>query len=519
MLKTVLILATTLAVLPIAPAVSGDRALLIGINDYAIRPLSGPLNDLVEMRRVVEHRLGFPVEGIEVLANEEATSDAIRDAIETWLIAGTRPGDRVFLYFAGHGTQIDDLDGDEADGKDEVLVPIDFIDGAVEGDDLTVEDFFLTDDEIARYLGQLRGRKVTLVIDACNSGTIARSIAGGPVPATARYLPPEEIRGLRRPASLMPDSKRARARALSDDGLADAANPGLYEIWTAAASYQLTFERPFEDGRVRGVMSRALIQALETGKADSNRNGKVSREELHTALRSAASEFCANTLLCSGQGQGLTPQLEVPRDLRALEIAAWPGEPEPSLPDGAPAGGAPDPSITAPEQPSLETLTDLLPEGGARVSLALEHYDRGDRGPVRPGDLVAFEVTSEISGQVLLFALRADGEAVQLYPNARAQRRPEVVAHAPLRFPDRRYGTNNTLPSGSGEIVAVVVEDESLTEGLIATPRGLKLVPIPSPMATFSSLMERLSAVWTGDDEPRAARFGIARLAYGPGAN
>jgi hypothetical protein len=36
-----------------------------------------------------------------------------------WLVEDARPTDTLFFHFSGHGGQIKDLDGDEADGFDE----------------------------------------------------------------------------------------------------------------------------------------------------------------------------------------------------------------------------------------------------------------------------------------------------------------------------------------------------------------------------------------------------------------
>jgi len=43
-----------------------------------------------------------------------------------WLVADARPNDSLFLHFSGHGGQTEDLDGDEEDGLDETIYPVDF---------------------------------------------------------------------------------------------------------------------------------------------------------------------------------------------------------------------------------------------------------------------------------------------------------------------------------------------------------------------------------------------------------
>lgn len=75
------------------------------------------------------------------------------------------------FYYAGHGAQMRDLTGEEADGLDEFLVcqserGPSFIPANT--------DYFLDDDLVKLLQAQFRGRDidVTLVFDACHSGTV-----------------------------------------------------------------------------------------------------------------------------------------------------------------------------------------------------------------------------------------------------------------------------------------------------------------------------------------------------------
>jgi uncharacterized caspase-like protein len=42
-----------------------------------------------------------------------------------WLVYGCSSGDSLVFHFSGHGTQVDDQDDDELDGKDEAICPLD----------------------------------------------------------------------------------------------------------------------------------------------------------------------------------------------------------------------------------------------------------------------------------------------------------------------------------------------------------------------------------------------------------
>lgn len=43
-----------------------------------------------------------------------------------WLVKDAHPNDSLFFHYSGHGGQTPDLDGDEDDGYDEVIYPVDF---------------------------------------------------------------------------------------------------------------------------------------------------------------------------------------------------------------------------------------------------------------------------------------------------------------------------------------------------------------------------------------------------------
>ena len=151
----------TLACVPFAAA--ADRALIVGVGDYAqVSDLPGIDLDVRMMEEAAE-RLGF--REIRTLLDREATYDSFKTLFERWLIGGTRAGDRILLYFSGHGGCVADQDGDEADGKDEVLV---LHDTHVRGGRM---ENALRDDEFNALLKRLPGRHVLVLIDACHSGT------------------------------------------------------------------------------------------------------------------------------------------------------------------------------------------------------------------------------------------------------------------------------------------------------------------------------------------------------------
>ncbi|CAE7531429.1 MCA1 [Symbiodinium natans] len=77
-----------------------------------------------------------------------------------WLVKGAGPGDHLLFHYSGHGSQKRDMSGEEADGKDETIVPCDFNKSGM-----------ITDDELRRMLvdGLPKGCRLTVIMDCCHS--------------------------------------------------------------------------------------------------------------------------------------------------------------------------------------------------------------------------------------------------------------------------------------------------------------------------------------------------------------
>ncbi len=143
-------------------------ALLVGI-DACPAPddtLNGCVYDAKTMEDVLVERFDFAPPHIKTVLDSDATFTGIKSAFHSHLIEQARSGDTVVFYYSGHGTPPPDHNGDEEDGSDETLCPVD-----IDGDD---EQTWLTDDRLGRWLGQLRTQHVTVIVDACFSGTITR---------------------------------------------------------------------------------------------------------------------------------------------------------------------------------------------------------------------------------------------------------------------------------------------------------------------------------------------------------
>ena len=79
-----------------------------------------------------------------------------------WLVKDARQNDSLFFHYMGDGGQTPDLDGDEDDGYDEVIYPVDFRQAG-----------HIVDDEMHRIMVQplQPGVRLTAIFDSCHSGS------------------------------------------------------------------------------------------------------------------------------------------------------------------------------------------------------------------------------------------------------------------------------------------------------------------------------------------------------------
>lgn len=176
----------TFAVVAIAQT---KRALFIGINTYlpegekagagreAPPNLSGCVNDALSVKEIMLTRFGFEEKNTATLFDQAASRDAIIKAIEK-LAVDSKSGDVVFIFYAGHGSQVTNSLSKENDRKDETIVPADAYKGV----------FDIRDKEMAVLLNKLveKGVKVTAIFDSCHSGSLSR---GGIEIQKSRFSP------------------------------------------------------------------------------------------------------------------------------------------------------------------------------------------------------------------------------------------------------------------------------------------------------------------------------------------
>ena len=479
---------------PSSESPRGDRALLIGINRHADPrfDLKGAVNDARNMRGLLSGYLGFDPGQIRLLTDAQATRQGILAGIEDWLVAGTRPGARALLYYAGHGYYQPDQDGDEPDGQDEALVPHDARLVSAAENPQRFENLIL-DDEIRALFAKLADRQAYLIVDSCHSGTITRTALAAPDPGVVRTI------DLRLGAERGATGTRTATRNSGPDG---SDRQGFIEgegnliAWTAVASNQLALE-DVEAPQRQGVFTGRFVRGITERLADRNHDGRIVHSELLDYVRSESEEYCRRHR--GDCEKGLTPLLEGPPGYLARDLVVVGAEP---------AGGG-----------VAEVAEAALGHGNtAGVRLEMLPSRR-----VRLGEEIKLRVYSERSGHLLLVDVAADETVTQLFPNPYSERAgagAEIRAGSTVEIPNPYYGFSLPAeePTGPGILFAIVTEDPvspPLADLMSPTPtRGF--VPDPDSPRWLLAIGERLrdplmdkDGAWT-----RTRRWSYAQLDY-----
>ncbi|KAI9275974.1 caspase domain-containing protein [Sporodiniella umbellata] len=144
------------------------RALLIGINYFGTSAeLKGCINDVHNIKDFLVTMYNFRQDDMVILTDDQQNPQSIptkQNMIRAmqWLVNGARPNDSFFFHFSGHGGRMKDYDGDEDDGYDETIYPVDHnVYGQI------VDD--MMHDIMVRPLPP--GCRLTAIFDSCHSGT------------------------------------------------------------------------------------------------------------------------------------------------------------------------------------------------------------------------------------------------------------------------------------------------------------------------------------------------------------
>ncbi|KAJ2999419.1 Ca(2+)-dependent cysteine protease [Globomyces sp. JEL0801] len=143
------------------------KALLIGINYFNTKAeLKGCINDVQNVKNYITSQVKY--DEIRILTDDQKdpklkpTKANIIEAFK-WLVQNAKAGDSFFLHYSGHGATAAAKGGDEDDGQNETICPVDYETAGM-----------IVDDEMNHMLVQTlpKGAKLNAIFDCCHSGSM-----------------------------------------------------------------------------------------------------------------------------------------------------------------------------------------------------------------------------------------------------------------------------------------------------------------------------------------------------------
>lgn len=451
-------LAGAAAAQPLPAQRNTRHALVIGIGEYAdpdIPTLKGTVHDMASARRMAA-AMAIPEANITVLRDLDATAERIRAEI-TALNARVKDGDRVFVYYSGHGTR----------WYDERVK----LDGCTEGL-LASDGRVLTNVELGQRLAPLaqRADKMLVFYDACFSG----GVAGAPFRTRSFTLKGEKItpKFTRAGAPEMcsqPSNFRTRGLALVMQQ-AQALPQNVVHIAASRPD-----EVSFDSSTIGGFATAAWRDCLLGQAQDLDGSGAVTADEVTRCAQAKITSALAGQPGILGQQMTVAGNANfVPAWMGAGFVAppaaatltapaantAGSGAPLPAAVAAAVAALTPPGMAASPTAPARRaTPAEILAEvhsqrDGARRLVATLRKQVLKIGT----DTLEFDVTPQRDGYLYVALAGSDGKSLYLlYPNTLASDN-RVRAGERVALPGKGWEVLAGGPAGT-ETLLVLVSD------------------------------------------------------------
>lgn len=255
------------------------KALCIGVNYRGQdAELKGCINDALNVKRFLCTTYGYKEGDIVMLTDDASNARQIptkRNIIDAmrWLVSDAKPNDSLFLHFSGHGGQAKDTDGDEADGYDEVIYPVDFKSAGHIVDDMM-------HDILVKPLPA--GCRLTCIFDCCHSGSsldlpymyttegkikepnLAADIGQGLLGMAGSYAK-KDMGGLLKSGMGILRVASGGVQKAGDYTKKTRTSPADVISWSGCKDSQTSADA-FEGGQATGAMSFAFISVLSSNK-------------------------------------------------------------------------------------------------------------------------------------------------------------------------------------------------------------------------------------------------------------
>jgi len=423
------------------------HALIIGIGEYAlpgVSALKGVSKDMNTAKDIAK-AMSVPESNIQFLRDKEATAEQIRVALQK-LNERVQPGDRVFIYYSGHGTRWIDTQVD-ANACTEGLLASDGVP--------------LTNRQVSELITPIASKtdKLMVFYDACHSGGVAnqpmktRSINLGSSTLTPKFVGQVSPELCATPTNM-------KTRSLTGELAKTSTPPPPQNMVYIAASRadEVSFDNPN-----RGGLATTAWHECMMGKAkDTDSSGALSVSEIASCAQSQISKNLESSPDILGQHMTIagnrdfvpsyfaqcTPVASLSQDLPALPPAALTSTQstsvEPSLPQPSTQAVAPADLLK-----QIHEQRDASRTLNATASPQVMRINQ---------DQLRMSITSPRDGYLYIALAGSDNKSLYLlYPNT-LDTNNAVKAGQKVDLPTARWRITAGGPAGVDTMLVMVTD-------------------------------------------------------------
>lgn len=417
------------------PARVGRHALIIAIGQYGpkeIPMLEGVRFDVANARKMAR-AMAVPDANIAYLQDTQATAEAIREAI-TGLERRIATGDRVFIYYSGHGTRW--LDASSPQNR--------CVEGLLASDGRP-----LSNQELGGMLKRLAQKtdKLFVFYDACFSGGVAtapfstRSLQHNGRRLTPKFTPVGAPESCSKPSNF---STRSLALVMREQGNV----PDNVVHIAAARPDEVSFDNPDQGGFATVAWSDCLF-----GEArDIDGSGAVTVSEVTQCAQNRLNKDLVTWPGITGQNMVIGGNADfVPGWIAAEAKPVVPGTATAS----APAAAAPAPAAPPLSAKPARVLEEIYMQRDAARSLRVDV----PKSTLKIGvDAFELSVTANRDGYLYLVMAGSDNESLYLlYPNA-LDGQNAIKAGETRRLPRSGWAFTAGGPVGEDSILVMLTD-------------------------------------------------------------
>lgn len=475
------------------------HALIMTIGDYqaGIPSLKGVVHDR-ESARSIAHLLGVKDENILQFHDGQLTLTGMQHAFDE-LDKRVAVGDKVFIYYSGHGSRQRVSDPEERCAESLV----------------TVNGYGLTDAEMEARLKKLSGRaqKIIALFDACHSGgATVRSINDAAF--TPKFWSKGGEAACEKPVNVLTRNLSLAARTSGSGG-------NNYVYIAAAQDNEISLDQPGKGG----VATQAWLACMSGEAVDTDRSGGLTVEEIRSCAQEKIDTQLKNALGFLPHHINVTGNSDLVMTLaadspdEAVEVAMptpvpapVPVPPEPIQQEQVvEAQPAPQPALQTPAAESAPPATFRDIFNGRDDLRTVEVVLSRDKLKIGK-DKLDFNVRSSHAGYLYLLMAGSDGKTFDLlFPN-KLDNGNFIQAGQSLQLPRPTWELTAQGPRGRNHLLVIVADAPrdltklplinagpfSVVETSSSGKRGIQLVtasPAPVLQADCATPKQRTLAV------------------------